>query len=295
MPAFLFPGQGSQKPGMGKDFYEESSPAHEVFERARPYLPANFFDTLFAGSEDEVRDTRVAQPGLVLVGAAISAHLASIGVAATASAGHSVGEIAALHVAGALDLPAALQLTQERARLMAEESPPGTMAAVLGLDPGAIAAALPDGVDVANFNSPAQTIISGPNDAITAAEETLKRAGAKRIVPLPVSGPFHSWCMQAAAEKFRDAIADVALSAPTIRFVSSVSGREESDPERIRELLWQQLYSPVRWVDVMRAVGPCDAFEVGPGTVLAGLAKRTENAPTIRSAGSLEAVQALIV
>lgn len=291
-PVFLFPGQGSQTPGMGADFYAESTAARAVFDRAEPVLPPNFFKTLFEGSDDEVRDTRIAQPALVLVGAAIAAHLNSQSIHASAAAGHSVGEIAALHVAGALDLEAALSLTCERARLMAEESPEGTMAAVLGLDPDAIAAALPDRVDVANYNSPVQTIISGPVDVIEQAVTQLKAAGAKRVLPLPVSGPFHSWCMKAAAEKFRDHVRNIAIASPKVRFVSSVSGREENDPERIRELLWQQLYSPVRWVDVMKTLGPCDALEVGPGSVLAGLAKRTENAPVIRAAGTMNTISA---
>lgn len=291
-PILLFPGQGSQTPGMGADYYAESEPARAVFDQAEPVLPPNFLDILFNGAEDEVRDTRVAQVGLVLVGAAITVHLRSTGIVPGGAAGHSVGEIAALHAAGALTLEDALRLTGERARLMAEESPEGTMAAVLGMDPDAIAAALPENVDVANYNSPAQTIISGPHDGIELAVQKLKDAGAKRVLPLPVSGPFHSWCMKAAAEKFRDYVSCVTIAPPSIRFVSSVSGGDERDPERIRELLWQQLFSPVRWVDVMKTLGPCDAIEAGPGTVLAGLAKRTEEAPTVRPAGKFAALGA---
>ncbi|MDX9973395.1 MAG: ACP S-malonyltransferase, partial [FCB group bacterium] len=160
-------------------------------------------------------------------------------------------------------------------------------------DPDAIAAALPEGVDIANFNGPQQTIISGTKAGIEAAQANLKAAGAKRVLPLPVSGPFHSSLMAPAAERFRDALKDAALRAPRCRFVSSVSGGEVSDPEEIRALLGQQICAPVRWTDVLRAVGAVAAVEAGPGTVLQGIAKRMDGAPTVSAAGTYENAQAL--
>ena len=287
MSVFLFPGQGSQTPGMGADFYENSPTARAVFDAAAEQVGRDLLDVMFEGPADALTDTRRAQPALVLCGIAIAAHLAARNIRPTACAGHSVGEIAALAVAGALSTQDALAITRERARLMAETAAPGAMAAVLGLAPDAIAAALPAGVEVANYNGPQQTIIAGPHEALEAAADPLKAAGAKRVLPLRVSGPFHSSYMQPSADAFREVVAEVQVTPPQVRFVSSVSGKEESDPERIRELLWRQLAAPVRWTEVMAAFAREAALEIGPGTALQGIAKRTDNAPVISPAGTL--------
>ena len=273
---------------MLKDFYDASEPARSIIDVAISELSDDFRSAMFDGPEDTLRDTRMAQPALVTAGIAISTHLQSIGHSPTLCAGHSVGEIAALAVAGVFSTVDAIRITKQSARLMAEESPEGTMAAVMGLDPDAIAAALPEGAEVANYNGPQQTIISGTLEGIEAAKETLKEACAKRVIPLNVSGPFHSSCMNAASEKFRVFLNDFTFAAPKCAFVSSVTGKEESDPETIHELLWKQLFSPVRWTDVMHTVGNVPALEVGPGKVLQGIARRIEGAPTIQSAGTLD-------
>lgn len=291
---FLFPGQGSQTPGMMRDFYEGSASARGMLARAAAVLGDELLSVMFDGPEDRLRETCAAQPALVIAGAAIAAHLKSAGVRPTACAGHSVGEIAALVAAGTLAFEDALRLTRERARLMSENVPEGGMAAVLGLAPEAIEAALPEGAEVANYNGPSQTIISGPRAALDMAAESLKAAGAKRVMPLNVSGPFHSSLMKAAGEGLREYLRGVTFSAPRTHFVSSVSGREERDPHVIRELLWKQVFSPVRWTEVMRALGPEEALELGPGTVLQGLAKRTEGAPVVRAAGTLDQVAAFV-
>jgi [acyl-carrier-protein] S-malonyltransferase len=290
---FLVPGQGSQKPGMGQDFYDQSPAARAVFEAAAALSPPGFVDTLFHGEQEILNDTRVAQPALLTCSVAIGRHLMDAGITPLACCGHSLGEIGALVLAGAVEFEDALRFTQIRAKLMSEDIPEGGMAAVMGLDADAIEAALPNSVQVANFNGPGQTIISGSTAGLAAAEEALKAAGAKRVMPLKVSGPFHSQYMRPAAEAFAEALTGVAFRAPATRFVSSVTGGDVSDPEQIRHLLVEQLYSPVRWTQTMQALGAGVAVEVGPGNVLKGLAKRIDGAPEVATAGSLEEVSAI--
>lgn len=293
MSVFLFPGQGSQQPGMGKDFFEQSAPAKAVLEEARSLSPASLLETLTDGDAAALTPTLIAQPALLIVETAIARHLASIGIHPSACAGHSLGEIPALVAAGALTFADALRLVFERARLMTENVPEGGMAAVLGLAPEQIEAVLPEGVQVANYNGPAQTIISGKSDPLEFAMVAIKEAGAKRVMPLKVSGPFHSECMRPAVAEYAKVLDTIPFTAPSARFVSSVSGQEESDPARIRELLGQQLVSPVRWTQVMATIGSVAALEVGPGSVLSGLARRIEGAPEVAGAGTLADVAAL--
>ncbi len=293
MSVFLFPGQGSQQPGMGKDFFEQSAPAKAVLEEARSLSPASLLETLADGDAAALTTTLIAQPALLIVETAIARHLASIGIHPSACAGHSLGEIPALVAAGALTFADALRLVFERARLMTENVPEGGMAAVLGLAPEQIEAVLPEGVQVANYNGPAQTIISGKSDPLEFAMVAIKEAGAKRVMPLKVSGPFHSECMRPAVAEYTKVLDTIPFTAPSARFVSSVSGQEESDPARIRELLGQQLVSPVRWTQVMATIGSVAALEVGPGSVLSGLARRIEGAPEVASAANLADVAAL--
>ncbi len=291
MPWHLFPGQGSQRPGMGADLYAAPE-VRDLFYLASEVLGHDFLDTLTHGDEAALAHTTVAQPALLVCGVAASRWLAQRGVAAEGLAGHSLGEITALVAAGACGYEEALAFTRERARLMSESVPPGGMAAVMGLSRDDIAAHLADDVDIANENGPAQTIISGTHDALERAGATLKEAGAKRVMPLRVSGPFHSRHMRPAAEQFARVIEHVNFHAPEATFVSSVSGQPEHDPGRIRTLLAEQLCSRVRWTDVMRHIGPRPAWELGPGTVLAGLAKRTSDAPQVAPAGTIEELRA---
>lgn len=293
MSFFLFPGQGSQQPGMGEDFYQQSSAARAVFDEAQAIAPEGLLDTIFHGEADAVTHTRVAQPGLLIVEVAILRHLESNGVQPAGCAGHSLGEFPALVAAGVLSFADALRIVFERARLMSENVPQGGMAAVIGTPPETIEAALPQGVQVANYNGPGQTIISGATDALEAAMTALKEAGVKRVMPLKVSGPFHSECMRPAMEEFTRVLAPVAFQAPKVRFISSISGQEETDPERIRILLGSQLVSPVRWTQVIGEIGGGCAVECGPGSVLAGLAKRIDGAPEVKPAGTFQDAEAL--
>lgn len=278
---------------MVKDYYEQSPSARGALDEAAAILGPELLDVMFNGPEEALRDTRMAQVALVSSEVAIARHLAAKGIEASGCSGHSVGEIAALVVAGTLVFEDALILTRERARLMAEDDSGGSMAAVLGLTPEAIEAALPEGAEVANYNGPQQTIVSGSVEGLAAAAEALKKAGAKRVLPLKVSGPFHSTFMKPASEQFRDFLEPISFAEPRVRFVSSVTGNDESDPDVIKELLWKQLYSPVRWTDVMTAVGAVEAVECGPGKVLQGIAKRIEGGPAVTLAGSLDQAGAL--
>ena len=293
MAFFLFPGQGSQTPGMGKDFYDQCPAAREVFDVAASVSEPGFLDVVFNGTADQLKDTRVAQVALVACETAIACCLQARGIEPAGCAGHSVGEIAALVVAGVLALEEAIPLTQTRARLMSEDVPEGGMAAVIGLDASLIEASLPEGAEVANFNGPEQTIISGRAAALDAAEAALKAAGAKRVMRLPVSGPFHSSYMAPASERFREILEGHTFRPLKTPVLSSVSGDFIQSPEEARELLWKQLCAPVRWTQVMKKIGREQAVETGPGRVLQGIAKRMDGAPEVQAAGTYEAAQAV--
>lgn len=293
MSFFLFPGQGSQKVGMGQDFYAQSDAAKAILDEANSLYDGDLLTLLFEGPQEELNHTRVAQPGLLTVEVATAQHLIAAGISPSGCAGHSLGEIPALVVSGALTFADAFTFTLERARLMSENVPEGGMAAVMGLDPAAIRDNLPEGVQVANYNGDGQTIISGSTAGIETAVSTLKDAGAKRVMPLKVSGPFHSEFMKPAAEQLKAVLASMTIKAPTVPFVSSVTATTVEDPEAIRTLLSEQLYSPVRWTEVIAAIGTGDALEVGPGNVLKGLAKRMDNAPAVTTIGTVADVEAL--
>lgn len=293
MSFYLFPGQGSQRLGMGQDLYEQVPTAREYFDHAAALLGERFLETLFKGDEEQLNHTTMAQPALLVVECALAHHLESLGVPPAGCAGHSLGEIPALVCAEALRFEEALPLVIERARLMSENVPEGGMAAVMGLDAVTIERALPEEVQVANYNGPAQTIISGTHAGIAAAETSLKSAGAKRVMPLKVSGPFHSKLMEAPAQAFAKTLASISIQVPRTLFISSVSGQQEQDPETLRDLLARQLYSPVRWTEVMAAIQSTRCLEIGPGGVLRGLARRMDNAPEVVPASSLEELNAL--
>lgn len=278
---------------MGRDFHEGSPEARAVLDEAAAESPADFLDILFEGPAEKLNHTATAQPALLAVEIAIARHLEARGITPSGCAGHSLGEFSALVCAQVLSFKDAFALVQLRGKLMAEEAPEGGMAAVIGLAPEAIEKALPTGVEVANYNGPQQTIISGTISGIEKAETSLKEAGAKRILRLPVSGAFHSFLMRAACDKFAAALDDVHFNAPRCPFVSSVSGKDIADGEQIRRTLKQQIVSPVRWTGVMQHLGVIHAIEVGPGKVLQGLAKRTDAAPEIEVAGTLEAANQL--
>ncbi|MBP5506016.1 MAG: ACP S-malonyltransferase [Bacteroidales bacterium] len=293
MKAFVFPGQGSQFPGMGKELYYSNQRAKSLFNRANEILGFDITKIMFSGSAEDLRATAVTQPAIFLHSVIAATCMEDFNPEMTA--GHSLGEFSALVAAGAVDFEDALRLVAIRADAMQKacEAAPGTMAAVLGMDFKAIEDICEkvDGVVVpANYNSPGQLVISGEMEAVQKACEALKAAGAKRALVLPVGGAFHSPLMAPAAERLAEAIGRTAFHEPFCPVYQNVDALPTMNPDKIRENLLKQLTSPVRWaqtVENMIADGATSFTEVGPGTVLAGLIKKTapEGAVEIVSVG----------
>lgn len=281
MKAFVFPGQGSQFSGMGKDLYEEYSVAHDMFEQANQILGFRITDIMFAGTDEELRQTKVTQPA-VFLHSVISAKLRKTDEPDMV-AGHSLGEYSALVACGALRFEDALVLVSKRAMAMqrACEMQPGTMAAVLALPDEKVEEVCKqiadDIVVAANYNCPGQLVISGTISAIDKACVLMKEAGAKRAIKLPVGGAFHSPLMQPAAEELREAILATEFSKPQCPIYQNVNALPQTDPEVIKQNLVAQLTSPVRWtqtVQNMIADGAICFQEFGPGDVLKGLIRK---------------------
>lgn len=284
MKAFVFPGQGSQFPGMAKDLYENDAAAKSLMEAANEILGFRITDIMFGEDAEALKATRVTQPAVFIhsVTAAFAAMNGENAVQPDMVAGHSLGEYSALCVCGALSFENALKLVAIRAEAMQRccEAHPGAMAAVIGLPAEQIEEICKRTGGVvapANYNSDAQTVISGEAEAVNAACETLKAAGAKRALPLQVSGAFHSPLMEPARTELAAAIEQAPVNAPMRPIYQNVSAAAETDPQRIKDNLLKQLTSPVRWTDTVRAMaaaGATEFIELGPGTVLQGLIKR---------------------
>ncbi|MCQ2171780.1 MAG: ACP S-malonyltransferase [Bacteroidales bacterium] len=280
MKAFLFPGQGAQFPGMAKVLYESSKEAGNLMEKANEILGFRITDIMFNGTDADLKATRVTQPAIFLHSVAL-ALCGGVGDADMA-AGHSLGEFSALVAAGAIDFEDGLRLVAARASAMQKccEAVPGGMAAVIGMPNSQveeICAGIDGTVVPANYNSDGQLVISGTVEAVAAACEALKAAGAKRALPLGVGGAFHSPLMEPARTELAEAIRATEVRAPKFPVYQNVSACAETDPARIKENLLKQLTSPVRWtqsVKAMLADGASDFLEIGPGTVLQGLVKR---------------------
>jgi [acyl-carrier-protein] S-malonyltransferase len=289
--ALLFSPQGSQAIGMGRDLAERSPAAAAVYREADATLGWSVSGTSWSGPDERLNDTRQTQPCLLATSvAALRAFEEAGGPTPAVVAGHSVGEYAALVAAGVLELPAALRLVARRAELMASADADGGMAAVLGLDRDAVQAvvdgiARPTELVVANDNAPGQVVISGMRDALEAVEPSLRDAGARRVVRLPVSGAFHSPLMASVAEGLAEAFRTEAWSEPRVPVMSNVTAEPLTDPDRIRHLLSEQVRSPVEWVAcVQRMVddGVDRMVECGSGAALVGMVRRI--APDVSTA-----------
>ena len=289
MKAYVFPGQGAQFVGMGKNLYDSMPRAKALFETANDILGFRITDVMFSGSDEDIRQTRVTQPAIFLHSVILAKSLPDF--EPDMAAGHSLGEFSALTAAGALTFEDGLRLVAARAGAMqyACEQQPSTMAAVIGLDDDKVVeiCASVDGVVVpANYNCPGQIVISGDISAVDAACKLLKAAGAKRAVKLPVGGAFHSPLMEPARAKLETAIKAAALTAPICPVYQNVDAKPYTDPDAIKSNLIAQLTMPVLWtqtVENMVADGADMFEELGPGTVLQGLVKKI--APQIAAEG----------
>jgi [acyl-carrier-protein] S-malonyltransferase len=303
----LLPGQGSQRVGMGKDLAEAFPAARAVFEAVDDAIEAPLSTLMFDGPADELTRTVNAQPALLAHSAAVWAVVReALGPSLQAAAGHSLGEFSAYHVAGMLDVQNAARLVRRRGALMYDQglARPGAMAAVLGIlstpiDVLCATASAERGLVVpANYNSQEQVVISGEVAGVERAMELAKEAGAKRCLPLPVSGAFHSPLMQAAATGLDEALASASMHTPTVPVFANVNGEPVSSAARARVLLVEQLTAPVQWVTVMTqlaATYPDALFvEFGTGSVLTGLARRITPQIATASCGTVADVEKLM-
>ena len=283
MKAFVFPGQGAQFVGMGKDLYENNPVAKEMFDKANEILGFNITDLMFNGTDEDLRQTKVTQPAIFLH-SVILAKTMGDDFNPDMVAGHSLGEFSALVAAGALSFEDGLRLVSARAQAMQKacEKTPSTMAAVLALPDAKVeelCASVTEGVVVpANYNCPGQIVISGSIEGVDAACAKMLEAGAKRALKLKVGGAFHSPLMEPARAELADAIAHTDFHAPKCPVYQNVNAEPQTDPETIKKNLIAQLTAPVRWTQTIQnmiAAGADTFVEVGPGAVLQGLVKKS--------------------
>ncbi|MEG1634486.1 MAG: ACP S-malonyltransferase [Rikenellaceae bacterium] len=279
--AFVFPGQGAQFVGMGKDLYDNHAVAKEMFEKANEILGFRITDIMFSGTDEQLKQTNVTQPAIFLHSVILAKTLGA-DFCPDMVAGHSLGEFSALVAAGALSFEEGLKLVSKRADAMQKAcvQNPSTMAAILGLDDAIVektCASIDDVVVPANYNCPGQLVISGSNAGIDKACELLLEAGAKRALKLPVGGAFHSPLMEPARVELEAAIKEAVITSPVCAVYQNVDAKPYTCPEQIKENLIKQLTAPVRWtqtVQNMIADGLTDVTELGPGAVLCGLVKK---------------------
>ena len=284
MRAYIFPGQGAQYPGMGKDLFENNTLAKELYNKANEILGFKITEIMFNGTDEDLRQTKVTQPAIFLH-SVILAKTMSESFKPDMVAGHSLGEFSALTAANVLSFEDGLRLVARRAYAMQKacEASPSTMAAILGLDDEVVENVLKEIDDVvvpANYNSPGQLVISGSIEGIAKACVKLKEAGAKRALPLKVGGAFHSPLMEPARVELAEAINSTKFNNPVCPIYQNVNANKVFNPDIIKENLIAQLTSPVRWTQIVRnmlADGAKTFVEVGPGNVLQGLIKKVDN------------------
>ena len=280
--AFLFPGQGSQAVGMGKDLYDNFESAKNVFDTADEVLSKNISTMCFEGPEDSLKQTINTQPSIVTMSiAAMEALKSELDITPSYTAGHSLGEYCAMYTSGVMSLENTLKAIQKRADLMSATKG-GSMAAVLNASEEQLKAGLEEGskvgyVDVANYNSPAQVVITGAEDAVKAASDYMVANGVRRVVPLAVSGAFHSKFMENAGKEFAEFVSNLDLNNASIPVITNVDAEITTNSEDFRVKMPKQIYSSVHWtqtIEKMIAEGVDTFVEIGPGKVLAGLNKK---------------------
>ncbi|MCM3709974.1 ACP S-malonyltransferase [Sporosarcina luteola] len=300
--AFIFPGQGSQSVGMGAELFNSGG---NFLEQADEVLQFGLSRLITEGPQEELTLTYNAQPALLTVGAMIASRLVVEGITPDYTAGHSLGEYTALVASGVLSFEDGVSVVHKRGLFMNDAVPAGegAMAAILGLDSDKLLevtdaiTASGDAVQPANLNCPGQIVISGTKAGVEKACVELKEAGAKRAIPLDVSGPFHSSLMKPAAERLKNALDEVGMKDASIPVVANVNAKTVSDHEEIKQLLVEQLYSPVRWEDSVRELinlGVTHFIECGPGKVLSGLVKKIDRSVTVLPVYDEETLQAAI-
>lgn len=304
MIAFLFPGQGSQHAGMGKDLAENFPVARQVFEEANDALGVDLASLCFNGPEEDLKLTANTQPAILATSiAALRVLETEIGIAPNCAAGHSLGEYSALVCAGALNFADAVRIVRQRGTFMQEAVPVGTgaMAAILGLDKETLErvcrdAALGQVVSPANFNSAGQVVIAGNTEAVDRAMNLAKEHGAKRALPLPVSAPFHCSLMIPAGERLADVLADIKVGDMTVPVITNVEATPNQDASRVCQLLVDQVSAPVLWEDTIACMINLEVeryIEIGPGKVLAGLVKRMAKDSTIQNVQNVSDIRVL--
>lgn len=287
--AFLFPGQGSQSVGMGKDLYENYEASKNVFDMADSTLGKSVTKICFEGPEEDLKQTVNTQPSIVTMSiAAMEALRSELNVVPDYVAGHSLGEYCAMFAAGVMSLETTLKAIQKRADLMGQAKG-GSMAAVLNASEEQLKAGLEEGskvgyVDVANYNSPAQVVITGADDAVKAASDYLLANGVRRVVPLPVSGAFHSKFMESAGNEFATFVSELELNNASIPVITNVDAQATTNADDFRAKMPKQIYSSVHWTQTIQKMveeGVDTFIEIGPGKVLAGLNKKIAPEATV--------------